>query len=103
MRTSHVLAALAVVPMLLVPAHAGDARMSGTQFVRAAGCLAYADLPALQSDRPDVGGLRAQVAAQIARDSDLQSRANAQTARAQYYADGAKSEAGLERLRARRD
>jgi hypothetical protein len=103
MRTLFI-AALAALPVLVGVAKADEGRMSTTTYIRAAQCLALADLPALQADRPDMSALAARFGAERSlKPDDTKSRAQRAAARVTSRATKADTPAEVEFLKTSRD
>ena len=101
---SLIIAALVAIPALSGAASADDTRMSQTEFVRAARCLAFANLSVLQSDKPDTSALVARYNAEMAvKPSDVQRRASSEGRTALIYAAQADTPQEIQKLKARRD
>ncbi len=101
---SLIIAALVAIPALSGAASADDARMSQTEFVRAARCLSFANLTALQSDKPDTSALVARFNAEMAvKPDDIQRRASSETRRTLIYALQADTPQEVQKLKDRRD
>jgi hypothetical protein len=99
-----ILAATVILPLLGGAAVADDARMSQTEVVRAARCVAFADLGALQSDRPDTSALAARVRSELAnKPDDVKKRAAREGRRALIYATQADTPQEVQKLKDRRD
>jgi Skp family chaperone for outer membrane proteins len=83
---------------------ADEARMSNTEFVRAARCLAHANLSILQDDRPNLDALTNRVNHELTVKSDeAKSRARQESARIYMNAAQADTPAEIAKMRARRD
>lgn len=99
-----IIAALVALPALSGAAVAEDKRMSNTEFVRAARCLAHANLTILQDDRPNVDALTARVNHELTVKSDeAKSRARTESRRVYVNAVQADTPGEIAKMRADRD
>jgi Skp family chaperone for outer membrane proteins len=99
-----IVTALVSLPALSGAAVANDARMSNTEFVRAARCLAHANLTILQDDRPNLDALTARVNHELTVKSDeAKSRARSESRRVYMNAAQADTPKEIAKMRADRD
>jgi hypothetical protein len=98
-----VMAVLALSALTPVSAYAQETRMSDARYISAQRCLAYADLPQLQSDPLDFSALRQAVEPGY-RSSSVTADARNTASRVRATASSLANEAnGLDELRERRD
>lgn len=99
-----IIAAAIALPVLATTASAEDARMSNSEFIRAARCLAHANLTILASDRPDITALTERVNHELTvKNDETKKRAQAESRRVYMNAVQADTPGEIDKMRARRD
>jgi len=103
MKRAVILAATLAFAAVAAPAFAQSERMSDASYIAASRCIAYSDLPQLESDPVDVGALRQAMSGGF-RSSSVASETRDEARRVRATANSiARSERGIDELRQRRD